>query len=176
MTVRRSGRGQTVLIKSDSPFFVQQCQALVCGTVLAASLNRSRLGPFEGPAIESPRLCRGIVTDLASDYIELGSTLEEKQSHLNVVCIAWNISILPKSARKMALTHFLTTYKTNNPDDDESNVNNIEHDIDSTLAILAVSQEANCLKYYECEKLKGGLGDPNAGILPLVNFLLLITF
>ncbi|WP_295579252.1 hypothetical protein [uncultured Lamprocystis sp.] len=26
----------------------------------------------------------------------------------------------------------------------------------STLAILAVSQGANCLKYYECEKLKGG--------------------
>jgi hypothetical protein len=29
---------------------------------LAASLGRLRLGPFEGPAIESPRLCRGIVT------------------------------------------------------------------------------------------------------------------
>ena len=50
-----------------------------------------------------------MIIDLASDYIELGSTLEEKQSHLNVVCIAWNISILPKSARKMALTHFFST-------------------------------------------------------------------
>jgi len=40
----------------------QQRQVLACDRVLAARLNRSRLGPFEGPAIESPRVCRGIVT------------------------------------------------------------------------------------------------------------------
>lgn len=71
-----------------------------------------------------------MVIDLASDYIERGSTLEEKQSYLNVVCIAWNISILPKkSVRKVALIDFLTTYKTNNPNDNKSNINDIKRDI-----------------------------------------------
>ena len=48
-------------------FFDQQRQALVCDLVLAARLNRSRLGPIEGPAIESPQLCRGMVTRRMAD-------------------------------------------------------------------------------------------------------------
>ncbi len=71
-----------------------------------------------------------MIIDLASDFIELGPTLEEKQNHLNAVCIAWNISILPKIARKMALIDFLTTYKNNNPDDDVENIKDIERDIE----------------------------------------------
>jgi predicted transcriptional regulator YheO len=71
-----------------------------------------------------------MIIDLASDYIELGSTLESKQNHLNVVCIAWNISILPERNRKMALTHFLANYKKNNPDNDEDNMKNIQHDME----------------------------------------------
>ena len=71
-----------------------------------------------------------MIIDLASDYIELGSTLESKQNHLNVVCIAWNISILPERNRKMAITHFLANYKKNNPGDDEKNMKNIERDME----------------------------------------------
>jgi hypothetical protein len=51
-----------------------------------------------------------MIIDLASDFIELGATLEEKQSHLNAVCIAWNISILPTNIREQALTHFVTVH------------------------------------------------------------------
>lgn len=100
MTVLRSGRGQTVLIKSDSPFFVQQCQALVCGTVLAASLNRSRLGPFEGPAIESPRLCRGIVTFDA----EFVAALLRRQAHLDKSMRKPILSLWPGSSLRPAHT------------------------------------------------------------------------
>ena len=45
-----------------NPLPSRQCQVLAGDRVLAARLNRSRLGPFEGPAIESPRLGQGIVT------------------------------------------------------------------------------------------------------------------
>ena len=52
-----------MLRKRDSPlFFDQQRRVHVCRFSLAASPNRVRLSPFEGPAIESPRLCRGTVT------------------------------------------------------------------------------------------------------------------
>lgn len=71
-----------------------------------------------------------MIIDLASDFIELGATLEEKQSYLNAVCIAWNISILPTNIREQALTHFLTEYKKNNPDEDETSINNVKSDME----------------------------------------------
>jgi hypothetical protein len=40
----------------------QQLQMFQINRGLSAGLNRLRIGPFEGPAIESPRLCRGILT------------------------------------------------------------------------------------------------------------------
>jgi hypothetical protein len=71
-----------------------------------------------------------MIIDLALDFIELGSTLEEKQNYLNAASIAWNISILPASVRKKALIEFLATYKQNNPKDDEDNIRNIERDME----------------------------------------------
>jgi hypothetical protein len=71
-----------------------------------------------------------MIIDLAWDFIELGTTLEEKQSHLNIACIAWNISILPTYIREQALAHFLVEYKKNNPSDDEGNINNIKRDME----------------------------------------------
>ena len=71
-----------------------------------------------------------MIIDLASDFIELGTTLDEKQNHLNAVCIAWNISILPRSIRKKALIDFLAAYKEANPGDDEDNIKDIERDIE----------------------------------------------
>ena len=71
-----------------------------------------------------------MIIDLASDFIELGANLEEKQNHLNAVCAAWNIAVFPKGARKKALNIFLTTYKKNNPRDDERNIRNIERDME----------------------------------------------
>jgi hypothetical protein len=71
-----------------------------------------------------------MIFDFASDFIELGTTLEEKQSHLNVACIAWNISILPTNIRKQALAHFLVEYKKNNPTENEDNIRNIKSDME----------------------------------------------
>lgn len=71
-----------------------------------------------------------MIIDLASDYIDLGSTLEEKQNYLNVACIAWNISILPEQSRKIALAHFLDDYKKNNPSESEEKIENIKRDME----------------------------------------------
>jgi hypothetical protein len=71
-----------------------------------------------------------MIIDLASDYIDLGSTLEEKQNYLNVVCIAWNISLFPEKSEKAALAHFLDNYKKNNPTESEKNIQNIKRDME----------------------------------------------
>ncbi|WP_323697055.1 hypothetical protein [Thiorhodovibrio litoralis] len=70
-----------------------------------------------------------MIIDLAADYIDLGSTLEEKQNYLNVLCVAWNIAILPKSLRKEALDEFSANYKIKNPNDTDENIANILRDI-----------------------------------------------
>jgi len=71
-----------------------------------------------------------MIIDLASAFIELGATLEEKHSYLNAVCIAWNISILPANIRGQALANFLVEYKKNNPSEDEGNIKNIKSNMD----------------------------------------------
>ena len=75
-----------------------------------------------------------MLIDLASDYMEIGTTLEEKQNHLNVVCIAWNISLLPENARDEALAHFLMAYKENNPLDEDANIRNIKQDMELLIS------------------------------------------
>jgi len=70
-----------------------------------------------------------MIIDLAADYIDFGSTLEEKQNYLNVLCVAWNIAILPESLRKEALDEFSANYKMKNPNDTDENIANIQSDI-----------------------------------------------
>jgi len=70
LTFPAFGRGGTVLRekscgaeKERQPdFSISSVKGFWAYRVLTASVGRLRLGPFEGPAIESPRLCRGIVT------------------------------------------------------------------------------------------------------------------
>ena len=49
-----------------------------------------------------------MIINFAGDYIDLGDTLERKQSYLNGACVAWNISLLPEAGRKDAI---VTSYK-----------------------------------------------------------------
>jgi len=36
-----------------------------------------------------------MLIDFASEFIAMADTLEQKQSHLNAACSAWNIAIMP---------------------------------------------------------------------------------
>jgi hypothetical protein len=69
-----------------------------------------------------------MLIDFAADYINLGDTLESKQSYLNSACTAWNIALLPVHMRSEALDDFLTQYRHLNPQD--NNVNNLRHNMD----------------------------------------------
>lgn len=71
-----------------------------------------------------------MVIAFASDYIALGKNLEEKQNYLNAACIAWNIAILQKNQRDFALDKFLQQYKMINPNADESEIENVKHDME----------------------------------------------
>lgn len=48
-----------------------------------------------------------MILDVAAQFIELGSSEEERQTHLYIACKAWNISILPKSKRNKEYNKYL---------------------------------------------------------------------
>ena len=69
-----------------------------------------------------------LIIKYASDYINLGDTLEEKQSYLNAACSAWNIALLKKEERRKALDNFIEHYKKINPETDDTD--NARHDME----------------------------------------------
>ena len=60
------------------------------------------------------------IKEYASDYINMGNTMEERQSYLNGACCAWNIAVLPENLREKALKNNLEEYKKVNPGIDDS--------------------------------------------------------
>ena len=44
-----------------------------------------------------------MIIEFAGDFIETGESMEQRQSHLNAACTAWNIANLPKYERRKAL-------------------------------------------------------------------------
>ena len=48
-----------------------------------------------------------MILDVAAQFIELGSSEEERQTHLDIACKAWNISILPKSERNKEYSKYV---------------------------------------------------------------------
>ncbi len=69
-----------------------------------------------------------MIIDFAADYINLGDTIEKKQSYLNTACVAWNIAILPVQSRQAALNDFLTQYTMRNPHAHDEQ--NLRHDME----------------------------------------------
>lgn len=67
------------------------------------------------------------IAEYASDYINMGSNAEERQSYLNGACTAWNIAVLPEHLRKEALKNNLEKYKRLNPEIDDSD--DLMHDM-----------------------------------------------
>lgn len=68
-----------------------------------------------------------LIKEYASDYINMGNTMEERQSYLNGACSAWNIAVLPENLREKALKNTLEEYKRINPGIDDSD--NVLHDM-----------------------------------------------
>ncbi len=72
-----------------------------------------------------------MIIDFAADYINLGDTIEKKQSYLNTACTAWNIAILPVHLRQTALHDFLTQYTIRNPHAHDEE--NLRHDMERLM-------------------------------------------
>ena len=53
-----------------------------------------------------------MILDVAAKFIELGSSEEERQMHLDIACNAWNISILPKSKRNKEYNNYLSAMRS----------------------------------------------------------------
>lgn len=68
-----------------------------------------------------------MIIKFAGDYIDMGVSITEKQSYLNLACIAWNISLLPKSEQAEAINKYLHLYSEANPT--VSDADNVKHDM-----------------------------------------------
>ena len=53
-----------------------------------------------------------MILDIASQFIELGATEEERQNNLDMACTAWNLSILPKSTRNKEYNNYLDSMRS----------------------------------------------------------------
>jgi hypothetical protein len=68
-----------------------------------------------------------LISEYASDYINMGEDTEERQNYLNGACTAWNIAVLSENLREEALRRAIEGYKKMNPEIDD--VENFEHDL-----------------------------------------------
>lgn len=79
-----------------------------------------------------------LLSEYASDYINLGDTTEERQGFLNGACTAWNIANLPDHLRDTALQQTAEKYKEMNPGiaDIESYLHDIRILIEKKLSMF----------------------------------------
>ena len=68
-----------------------------------------------------------LISEYASDCINMGEDTEDRQNYLNGACTAWNIAILDEKHREGALRRAIDAYKKMNPGADD--VENFEHDL-----------------------------------------------
>lgn len=68
-----------------------------------------------------------LISEYASDYINMGENTEERQSYLNGACTAWNIAILDEKHREEAIRRVIEGEKRMNPGSDD--VEDFDHDL-----------------------------------------------
>jgi hypothetical protein len=73
-----------------------------------------------------------MILDVAAQFIELGNSEEERQTHLDIACKAWNLSILPKSRRTKEYNNYLTEVRLKIKDKDVMKY--FKEDLDGLIA------------------------------------------
>jgi hypothetical protein len=68
-----------------------------------------------------------LISEYASDYINMGEDTEERQNYLNGACTAWNIANLDENLREGAIRKTIEGYKKMNSGSDD--VEDFEHDL-----------------------------------------------
>jgi hypothetical protein len=76
----------------------------------------------------------------AGDYIRMGDSLEQRQSHLNGACSAWNLACNTPELRRKHLDHYMREYSRVNRHLDEGQIadvrSNMEKLIEKKLAMF----------------------------------------
>jgi hypothetical protein len=79
-------------------------------------MKRKKRRPLKEDTDSSPEMKPAeMILKVASKYILMGKTLEEKQNILNLACTAWNYSLLPKEEREESLHRYIEEVKLANP-------------------------------------------------------------
>jgi hypothetical protein len=78
--------------------------------------KKSRLKKENRTASEPTKKMSEMLMEFAANYINMGDTLEKRQSYLNSACTAWNIAVLDERTRPVALEKYLKKYLEINPD------------------------------------------------------------
>jgi hypothetical protein len=92
------------------------------------NLDRQGLDDNEGTASRPLKISEMII-EVARDYIGKGKNMDEKQSYLDVVVSAWNISLLREKHREKALTDHLEKYRSQNPDQEPDHISALREDM-----------------------------------------------
>ena len=81
----------------------------------------------------STRKVSEMIWEFAGEFIELGETLEEKQSRLNAACSAWNIACNPPGVHRKLLDQYVESYRSYNPNADDEEVSGVRSDMEKLL-------------------------------------------
>jgi hypothetical protein len=76
-----------------------------------------------------------MILEFAGDFISMGETQEQKQSHLNAACSAWNIACIPADKRQKALDRYMTEYQRLNPQMDQAGYAHALNDMEKLIEV-----------------------------------------
>jgi hypothetical protein len=74
-----------------------------------------------------------MVSELATGFIGVGKTAEEKQSRLTAACSAWNMACGSPEDRQRQLDQYVEGYQRFNPETSPSDLANIRSDMESLV-------------------------------------------
>ncbi len=75
-----------------------------------------------------------MISEIATAFISVGKTLQEKQSRLTAVCSAWNMACGSPEERQRLLGQYIEGYKRFNPATSPSDLAKIRTDMESLVA------------------------------------------
>ena len=81
------------------------------------------------PKLDQKPVMSAIILDLASEWINIGKTLQEREYYLDFVTKAWNIGCLPLDQREVEIQTILSLFKRTgaNKKDIQSLEENMRH-------------------------------------------------
>lgn len=73
--------------------------------------------------------------EFAGDFIRMGETLEQRQSHLNAACSAWNMACNTPELRVRHLDHYIREYQKFNVHADQQHLANVRSNMEKLIEV-----------------------------------------